>query len=74
MTPLSLTDHQLRAIKRAATRVPVKARDEFLQAVARQLAGEPSDAAVQAAIDVQLTLGRTPEFVCDTSPRKETVP
>jgi hypothetical protein len=51
---LALSDHQTRAIKRAAAALPLVARSEFLQHVAAQLAGRPSDAAVQIAINLVL--------------------
>ena len=50
----ALTDTQLRAIERAAAALPPAARSEFLQHVAAQLTGEPSDMAVQTAINVVL--------------------
>jgi hypothetical protein len=51
---LALTDYQLYAIERAAAALPVADRGEFLQQVARQLCGQPSDLAVQAAINLVL--------------------
>jgi hypothetical protein len=39
MTPLHLTDDQLRCVMQAARRVPVSARDKFLQEVAEELGG-----------------------------------
>lgn len=66
-TPLSLSDQQLRMIRAAAAALPVSARDEFLQSVARHLAGEPSDTAITQAINI--TLDRTPVFLCDSSPQ-----
>jgi hypothetical protein len=67
MPPLSLTNQQMRAIRRVASTIPLNHRDEFLRRVAAQLAGEPSDAAVHAAIDAQLNLGRVPVFLCDAT-------
>jgi hypothetical protein len=52
--PLALTDTQLYAIQRAAAALPPATRSEFLEQVARQLSGRPSDAAVQVAINVVL--------------------
>jgi hypothetical protein len=52
--PIGLTDRQLRLIETAARAVPVRKRDEFLQKLAKHLGPEPSDAAVQAALNAQL--------------------
>jgi len=49
---LALTDGQLHAIERAAAALPLAARGEFLQHVARHLSGRPSDAAVQIAVNL----------------------
>jgi hypothetical protein len=51
--PIGLTDRQLRLVETAARAVPVRRRDEFLQAVAKHLTSEPSDAAVAAAVNAQ---------------------
>jgi hypothetical protein len=66
MPPLSLTDAQLTMIKSAAKSVAIDRRDEFLRNVASHLGVEPSDQAVQAAIDAQLAVGRLPVFLCDS--------
>jgi hypothetical protein len=55
-TPLALTDRQLRLIETAARAVPVRKRDEFLRKVASHLTSEPSDHAVQSAVNLQLDL------------------
>lgn len=65
--PLGLTDHQLALVRRAAKAIPVVRRDDFLVAVARRLAPEPSDAAVEAAVNRQLDL--VPVF--SSTPSKE---
>jgi hypothetical protein len=52
--PLSLSDRQLRLVTAAAKAVPQSRRDSFLKEVARHLTSEPSDAAVLAALNVQL--------------------
>lgn len=52
--PLSLSDRQLWLVTKAAKAVPVSHRDHFLQQVAAHLASEPSDDAVQAALNAQL--------------------
>jgi hypothetical protein len=52
--PLALTDRQLRLVQTAARAVPVAQRDTFLREVAAHLTSEPSDAAVQGAINAQL--------------------
>jgi hypothetical protein len=51
---LALTDYQLYAIQRAAAALPYAVRSDFLQHVAAQLSGQPSDAAVQIAINLVL--------------------
>jgi hypothetical protein len=51
MTPLRLTDDQLRCVMQAARRVPVSARDEVLQEVAEELGGrEPGGGNLQRAL------------------------
>jgi hypothetical protein len=51
MTPLRLTDDQLRCVMQAARRVPVFARDEFLKEIAEELAGrEPGGGNLQRAL------------------------
>jgi hypothetical protein len=66
--PLSLTDRQVRLITEAAKAVPIERRDDFLQKLAMHLTPEPSDAAVQAALNAQLdTLPRF--FLCDSKPK-----
>ena len=67
MPPLGLSDCQLRLIKQAVETLPVNSRDEFLRAVAAHLGSEPSDKAVQAAIDAQLSINRLPVFLCDSA-------
>jgi hypothetical protein len=52
--PLALTDRQLRMVEQAARSLPLLQRDEFLTAVARHLAAEPTDEAVVAALNAQL--------------------
>jgi hypothetical protein len=69
-TPLSLSDRQLRMIRAAAAALPVSARDEFLQSVARYLAGEPSNTAITQAINV--VLDRVPVFLTDAQPKEIT--
>src|SRR5262249_17026548 len=64
--PLSLTDRQLRLVQTAAKAVPVQRRDEFLQRLAAQLTSQPSDAAVQAALNAQLD-ALTHVFLCDSA-------
>ena len=67
MKPLALTDKQMRLVQNAAQAVPVRRRDEFLQRLAAQLTSEPSDAAVQAALNAQLD-ALTHVFLCDSAP------
>jgi hypothetical protein len=51
---LALTNTQVYAIERAAAALPHAARSDFLMQVSAQLSGQPSDAAVQVAINVVL--------------------
>jgi hypothetical protein len=69
-TLLSLSDRQLRYVRAAASAVPIEQRDNFLQSVASHLPGEPSNDAVQAAINI--ALNRTPVFLCDAKPKEIT--
>lgn len=59
--PLALTEKQLACVRRAARTLPVERRDAFLISVARLLAPEPSDGAVDHAINrvLDLTPGAT---------------
>jgi hypothetical protein len=52
--PLALSNRQLRLVQRTALAVAPPQRDAFLHAVARHLTAEPSDYAVQAALNAQL--------------------
>lgn len=63
MRPLALSDHQLALVTRAASTLPPSKRDEFLRRLAERLGSEPSDMAVEAAINLQLAVGRVPSFV-----------
>jgi hypothetical protein len=63
--PLSLSDCQLRFLIEAAKAVPVHRREAFLQQVAAHLAAEPTDQAVQAALNAQLDR-LSHSFRCDT--------
>jgi hypothetical protein len=69
--PVSLSDRQLLLIKHAARALPVSAREQFLQNVARHLAGQPSDIEITQAINT--ALNRTPVFLCDAQQPKEKV-
>jgi hypothetical protein len=64
---VAFTDFQLRLVERAARSLPIEARDAFLKSVADRLSGDPSDAAVNSAINV--ALDRLPLFVCDSVPK-----
>jgi len=70
MNPLALTDHQMSMVRHAARALRPPQRDDFLQSVARHLAAQPSDSAVQAAISI--TLGRMPVsvFMCDSATKR----
>jgi hypothetical protein len=54
--PLALSDFQMKLVRSAAAAVPVRCRDEFLQGVAKRLTAEASDAAVAAAVNLELNL------------------
>jgi hypothetical protein len=64
-----LTDFQMRLVERAARGLGVEVRDNFLKTVADHLNGDPSDAAVNAAINI--ALDRLPLFLCDNTPAKQ---
>jgi hypothetical protein len=63
--PLSLTDRQMLLLRQATGSLPPQARDEFLRSVARHLGSDPTDHAVSAAIDAELSLNRLPVFLSD---------
>jgi hypothetical protein len=65
--PPSFTDRQFRRISAAAAKLPRSRRSDFLTGVARRLGNEPSDAAVEAAITVQLAINRLPAFITGAS-------
>jgi hypothetical protein len=52
--PLSLSDHGLAQVRRAARTLPPAERGGFLEALARRLGEQPSDAAIEQAIAVVL--------------------
>jgi hypothetical protein len=66
---LALTDQQMRLVERAARSLPVAQRDQYLQAVAAQLAGTPADPAVEEAVNVALDRVQ-PVFLCDSKPKE----
>jgi hypothetical protein len=51
---LSLSDRQMTLVQNSARSLPQQQRDRYLRSIADQLVGEPSDAAVVAAINVAL--------------------
>jgi hypothetical protein len=63
--PLRLSDRQMQLVRRAAAAMPQGSRHGFLQAIGKMLAGEPSDAALVAAINS--AMDRTSLFVCDSA-------
>jgi len=74
---LALSDYQLLMVKRAAAALPARMRDGFLRGLAERLIGQPSDAAVNAAINVLLDRAVvTPAYLCDGAsvPNKEDKP
>ena len=72
MTPvaLSLTDHQMSLVRRAAGALRPAARDQFLQAVAKQLGDEPTDHAVTAAIGAALGRQAISHFMLDSATQR----
>jgi len=69
---LALSDDQMRRVERAARGLKVEARDGFLKTVADHLNGNPSDAAVNSAINI--ALDRLALFFCAAATKKETTP
>lgn len=63
MKPLALTPHQFGAIHAAASSLPPSSRENFIVAVKRRLGHQPSDIAVQIAIDAELSINRLPNFI-----------
>jgi hypothetical protein len=53
---LSLSDRQMHLVQTAARSVPVAKRDELLTKIASHLAPNPSDAAVEEVLNIQLNL------------------
>jgi hypothetical protein len=51
---VSLSDSQLRLVMQHASGLPIGQRDRFLRNIADALRGEPSDIAVEAAINAAL--------------------
>lgn len=56
VNPIGLTDRQLRLVYRAVKAVPPRKRGALLAGLFQNLAHEPSDAAVEAMLNVQLNL------------------
>lgn len=69
---LALSHDQMRRVERAARGLAVEARDNFLRTVADHLNGNPSDAAVNSAINIGLD--RLALFLGDSAPKKEAKP
>ena len=51
---LALSDRQLKLVQQHAASLSVQQRDTFLRQIADQLRGEPSDMAVEAAVNTAL--------------------
>ena len=51
---LALSDRQLKLVQQHAASLSVQQRDTFLRQIADQLRGEPSDMAVEAAVNAAL--------------------
>jgi len=66
---LALSDDQMRRVERAARGLAVEARDNFLRTVADHLNGNPSDAAVNSAINI--AFDRLALFFCATTAAKK---
>ncbi len=71
MRALSLTDQQLAQLQQAARTLLPSQRAQFLAGVARRLGEEPSNDALQTAIDQQLAVNRLPVYLCDSKPTNE---
>jgi hypothetical protein len=71
---VAFTDFQLRLVERAARGLAVEARDGFLKTVADHLNGDPTDAAVNAAVNIALDRPRVPVFLCDKPAKEEAKP
>ena len=67
---ISLTDHQLTELKRAAAMLLPSQRAAFLEGISRRLGDQPSDEALQIAIASQLSINRLPVYLCDAAPNK----
>jgi hypothetical protein len=51
---LALTDRQMRMVQQHAAALQLQLRDVFLRQIGNQLTGEPSDFAVEAAVNAAL--------------------
>jgi hypothetical protein len=61
--PIGLTDRQVRFLEKAIRAVPPRQREHFMAAVAKHLLPEPSDAALAAAVNAQMDLLTTANFL-----------
>lgn len=52
--PVSLSDRQLKLVQQHAAGLPVQLRDRYLREIADRLRAEPSDMAVEQAINLAL--------------------
>ena len=69
---LALSDYQLLLVRRAAAALPPQLRDGFLHDLAARLTGQPSDAAVNEAINVLFDRAVvTPVYLCDSASVRE---
>jgi hypothetical protein len=68
--PLSLSDHQLDQVRRAASKLLPSHRVKFLEGLAQRLGETSTDAAVAHAIGIQLQLAlrRVPRLLNDAAP------
>ena len=65
---VAFTDDQMRLVERAARGLAIEARDNFLRTVSDHLNGNPTNDAVNAAINI--TFDRLALFLCDSTPKK----
>jgi len=67
--PLALSDKQMTLLRRFAATLPAERRHGFIHDVCGYLSGEPSDLAVQCAVDAVLdrvASTTTPHLMCDS--------
>jgi hypothetical protein len=69
--PLSLSDKQLSMLRMASKSIPVDRREMFLEDLAKQLTGEPTDQALMASINAQMDRLPSGHFFTDSKPNNK---